>query len=217
MKEIFFTKNLKQARELILKLKEKFEKQYLFTFNQWSILSFLESLTYDKYKDSLIHYTKSLIFALFNLGDVRCNNCNGHQFLLLPIYIICKITGYCDCSDTNEYFKEMFRCLNFKINKYLKKKGIDDKNKNKKLIYYQFPSVSDLKLKNNDFLYTKDFVTFLINSILSFFYSGDSLLIDNDFLSYFKINFKHQKKEEDVDKNSLTDHKSKNSNSTVDQ
>ena len=92
LKQIFFAKNLKLARELINKLKEKFEKQYLFTFNQCAVFSFLESLTYDKYLDSFTFYTKSLIFALFNLGEVRCNNCNGHQFLLLPIYILCKIT-----------------------------------------------------------------------------------------------------------------------------
>ena len=203
LNHIFITKNLKQARELLNKLKEKFEKQYLFTFNQCAVLAFLESLTYDKYLDSFSFYTKSLIFSLFNLGDVRCVNCNGHQFLLLPIYILCKITGYLNDSDTNEYFKEMFRCLNFKINKLLKKKNIDEKNK--KLIYYSFPSVSDLKLKVNEFLYEKNFVIFLINSLLSFFYSGDRLLIDNDFLSYYKINFKISKSDEEDklnDKNS---------------
>ena len=203
LKQIFFLKNLKQAKELLNKLKEKFEKQYLFTFNQCAVLSFLESLTYDKYLDSFTYYTKSLIFALFNLGEVRCNNCNGHQFLLLPIYILCKITGYLNDSDTNEYFKEMFRCLNFKINKFLKTKNIDEKLK--KLIYYSFPSVSDLKLKNNEFLYDRNFVIFLINSLLSFFYSGDRLLIDNDFLSYYKINFKISKNEDEdklSDKNS---------------
>jgi hypothetical protein len=88
LKQIFFMKDLKKARELVNKLKEKFEKQYLFTFNQCAVLSFLESLTYDKYLDSFKYYTVSLIFALFNLGEVRCNNCNGHQFLLLPIYIM---------------------------------------------------------------------------------------------------------------------------------
>ena len=203
LKQIFFLKDLKKARELVNKLKEKFEKQYLFTFNQCAVLSFLESLTYDKYLDSFKYYTISLIFALFNLGEVRCNNCNGHQFLLLPIYILCKITGYLNDSDTNEYFKEMFRCLNFKIIKFLKQKNIEEKNK--KLIFYSFPSVSDLKLKNNEFLYDGHFVTFLINSLLSFFYSGDRLLIDNDFLSYFKINFKISKNEEEdkiSDKNS---------------
>ena len=195
IKLIFIKKNLKQAKELINKMKEKFEKQYLFTFNQCSILSFLESLTYEKYKDSQDFYCKSLIFALFNLGDVRCNNCNGHPFILLPIYILCKITGYLENSDTNEYFKEMFRCLNFKINKNLKLKEIDENNK--QLLYYCFPSVSDLKLKNNDFLYEKDFIIFLINSLLNFFYAGDNLLIDNDFLSYNKINYKISKIEED--------------------
>ena len=203
LNQIFILKNLKKAKELLTKLKEKFEKQYLFTFNQCSVLSFLESLTYEKYLDSYTYYTKSLIFALFNLGEVRCNNCNGHQFLLLPIYILCKITGYLNDSDTNEYFKEMFRCLNFKINKFLKIKNIDEKSK--KLIHYAFPSVSDLKLKNNEFLYDKNFVTFLINSLLSFFYSGDRLLIDNDFLSYYKINFKISKNDEEdkiSDKNS---------------
>ena len=203
LKQIFILKNLKKAKELITKLKEKFEKQYLFTFNQCAVFSFLESLTYDKYLDSFTYYTKSLIFALFNLGEVRCNNCNGHQFLLLPIYILCKITGYLNDSDTNEYFKEMFRCLNFKINKFLKKKNIDEKSK--KLIHYSFPSVSDLTLKNNEFLYDKNFVIFLINSLLSFFYSGDRLLIDNDFLSYYKINFKVSKNDDEEkmsDKNS---------------
>ena len=203
LKQIFILKNLKKAKELITKLKEKFEKQYLFTFNQCAVFSFLESLTYDKYLDSFTFYTKSLIFALFNLGEVRCNNCNGHQFLLLPIYILCKITGYLNDSDTNEYFKEMFRCLNFKINKFLKKKNIDEKSK--KLIHYSFPSVSDLTLKNNEFLYDKNFVIFLINSLLSFFYSGDRLLIDNDFLSYYKINFKVSKNDDEEkmsDKNS---------------
>ena len=194
LKEIFFTKNLKAARELLSKLKEKFDKQYLFTFNQCAVLAFLESLTYDKYLDSYAYYTKSLIFSLFNLGEVRCINCNGHPFLLLPIYILCKITGYLNDSDTNEYFKEMFRCLDFKINKLLIKKNLDSKTK--KLIYYSFPSVSDLKVKSNDFLYEKNFVTFLINSLLSFFYSGDNLLIDNDFLSYYKINFKITKNDE---------------------
>ena len=203
LKQIFFLKNLKLAREYVNKLKEKFEKQYLFTFNQCAVLAFLESLTYDKYLDSYAYYTKSLIFSLFNLGDVRCNKCNGHQFLLLPIYILCKITGYLNDSDTNEYFKEMFRCLNFKINKFLKKMNIDEKYKN--LIHYSFPSVSDLKLKSNEFLYEKKFVIFLINSLLSFFYSGDRLLIDNDFLSYYKINFKISKNDEEdksSDKNS---------------
>ena len=203
LKQIFFTKNLKLAKDLLNKLKEKFEKQYLFTFNQCAVLAFLESLTYDKYLDSYSFYTKSLIFSLFNLGEVRCINCNGHPFLLLPIYILCKITGYLNDSDTNEYFKEMFRCLNFKINKFLIKKGIDEKNKH--LIYYSFPSVSDLKLKENEFLYEKKFVTFLINALLSFFYSGDTLLIDNDFLSYYKINFKITKNNEEEkinDKNS---------------
>ena len=203
LKQIFILKNLKKAKELITKLKEKFEKQYLFTFNQCAVFSFLESLTYDKYLDSFTYYTKSLIFALFNLGEVRCNNCNGHQFLLLPIYILCKITGYLNDSDTNEYFKEMFRCLNFKINKFLKKKNIDEKSK--KLIHYSFPSVSDLTLKNNEFLYDKNFIIFLINSLLSFFYSGDRLLIDNDFLSYYKINFKVSKNDDEEkmsDKNS---------------
>jgi alpha-tubulin suppressor-like RCC1 family protein len=93
--------------------------------------------------------------------------------------------------------------LNFKINKFLKTKNIDEKLK--KLIYYSFPSVSDLKLKNNEFLYDRNFVTFLINSLLSFFYSGDRLLIDNDFLSYYKINFKISKNEDEdklSDKNS---------------
>ena len=170
-------------------------------------MSFLESLTYDKYLESYTYYTKSLIFSLFNLGEVRCINCNGHPFLLLPIYILCKITGYLNDSDTNEYFKEMFRCLNFKINKILVKKNIEGKNK--KLIYFNFPSVSDLKVKNNEFLYDKNFVTFLINSLLSFFYSGDSLLIDNDFLSYYKINFKISKNDND---DKITDKKRNYSN-----
>jgi alpha-tubulin suppressor-like RCC1 family protein len=100
-----------------------------------------------------------------------------------------------DGSDTNEYFKEMFRCLNFKLNKNLKMKEVESNYK--KLIYYCFPSVSDLKLKNNEFLYEKDFIIFLINSLLSFFYSGDNLLIDNDYLSYNKINFKISKNEEE--------------------
>ena len=195
LKLIFITKNLKQAKELINKMREKFEKQYLFTFNQCAVFAFLESLTYEKYKDSQDFYCKTLIFALFNLGDVRCNNCNGHPFILLPLYILCKITGYLDCSDTNEYFKEMFRCLNFKLNKNLKMKEVESNYK--KLIYYCFPSVSDLKLKNNEFLYEKDFIIFLINSLLSFFYSGDNLLIDNDYLSYNKINFKISKNEEE--------------------
>ena len=39
-------------------------------------------------------------------------------------------------------------------------------------------------------------MTFLINSLLSFFYSGDNFLIDNDFLSYYKINFKISKNDE---------------------
>ena len=203
LKQIFFEKNLKMARELLNKLKEKFEKQYLFTFNQCAVLAFLESLTYDKYADSFPFYTKSLIFSLFNLGEVRCMNCHGHPFLLLPIYILCKITGYLNDSDTNEYFKEMFRCLNFKLNKFLIKRNIGEKYK--QLIYYSFPSVSDLKLKDNEFLYKKNFVTFLINSLLSFFYSGDNLLIDNDFLSYYKINFKISKNDDEdkiSDKNS---------------
>ena len=73
LKEIFFAKNLKLAKELLSKLKEKFDKQYLFTFNQSAVLAFLESLTYDKYLDSYAYYTKSLIFSLFNLGEVRCH------------------------------------------------------------------------------------------------------------------------------------------------
>jgi hypothetical protein len=173
IKYIFINKNLMQAKEMINTMKEKFEKQYLFTFNQCSVLAFLESLTFEKYSDSQDFYSKTLIFALFNLGDVRCNNCNGHPFLLLPLYILCKITGYLEGSDTNEYFKEMFRCLNFKINKYMKLKEINENNK--KLLYYCFPSVSDLKLKTNEFFYQKDFLIFLINSILNFFYSGDNL------------------------------------------
>ena len=200
IKFIFFNRNLKQAKETIKLMKEKFEKQYLFTFNQCSVLHFLESLTFEKFGDSRDFYSKALIFALFNLGDVRCNNCNGHPFLLLPLYILCKITGYLEGSDTNEYFKEMFRCLNFKINKNMKLKDIHDIN-NKKLLYYCFPSVSDLKLKTNEFFYEKDFLIFLINSLLNFFYSGDNLLIDNDFLSYNKINFKIFKSEEEVNNN----------------
>ena len=196
IKNIFFTRNLPQAKELINKMKQKFEKQYLFTFNQCAVLSFLESLTYEKYKDSQDYFCKTLIFSLFSLGDVRCNNCNGHSFILLPTYILCKITGYLENSDTNEYFKEMFRCLNYKINKnFLEYNDIDEYTK--KLLYYCFPSVSDLKLKNNQFFYESDFITFLINSLLSFFYSGDNLLIDNDFLSYNKINFKIAKSEEE--------------------
>ena len=199
LKLIFITKNLKQAKELINTMREKFEKQYLFTFNQCAVFSFLESLTYEKYKDSQDYYSKTLIFALFNLGDVRCRNCNGHPFILLPLYILCKITGYLDDSDTNEYFKEMFRCLNFKLNKNIKLKEVDVNNK--KLIYYCFPSISDLQLKSNEFLYEKDFIIFLINSLLSFFYSGDNLLIDNDYLSYNKINYKISKNEEDKNVN----------------
>ena len=195
IKYIFFERNLKQAKEVINKMKEKFEKQYLFTFNQCSVFSFLESLTYEKYNDSQDYYCKTLIFSLFNLGDVRCNNCNGHQFILLPLYTLCKITGYLDGSDTNEYFKEMFRCLNFKINKNLKIKEVNGNIK--KLLSYCFPSISDLKLKNNDFLYEKNFIIFLINSLLNFFYSGDNLLIDNDYLSYYKINFRISKNEEE--------------------
>ena len=156
LEQIFFVRNLKKAKELINKMKEKFERQYLFTFNQCAVLAFLESLTYEKIMESLDFYCKTLIFSLFNLGDMRCNNCNGHQFLLLPLFILCKVTGYLDGSDTNEYFKEMFRCLNFKINKYLKSKEVEEKYK--KLLYYCFPSVSDLKSKNNDFFYEKDFI-----------------------------------------------------------
>ena len=193
IKHIFFNRNLLQAKELIKNMKKKFEKQYLYTFTQCSVLSFLESLTYEKYKDSQDFFCKTLIFSLFNLGDVRCNNCNGHPFILLPLYTLCKITGYLENSDTNEYFKEMFRCLNFKIKKNLL--SLDEYSRN--LIYYCFPSVSDLKLKENQFLYDKDFITFLINSLLNFFYAGDNLLIDNDFMSYNKINFKISKNEEE--------------------
>ena len=194
LKLIFFVRNLKGAKEIINKMRDKFEKQYLYTFNQCSIFAFLESITYEKYGDSQDFYSKALIFALFNLGDVRCNNCYGHPYILLPLYILCKITGYLENYDTNEYFKEMFRCLNFKTNKNAKMKGLDEKTK--KLVYYCFPSVSDLKLQVNDFLYEKDFIIFLFNSILSFFYSGDNLLIDNDYMSYNKINFRVSKQEE---------------------
>ena len=215
IKHIFFTRNLPQSKELINKMKQKFEKQYLFTFNQCSVLAFLESLSYEKYKDSQDYYCKTLIFSLFNLGEVRCKNCNGHPFILLPIYNLCKLTGYLENPDTNEYFKEMFRCLNFKINQnLLLYKDIDEYSK--KLIYYCFPSVSDLKLKNNQFLYEKDFIIFLMNSLLSFFYSGDNLLIDNDFLSYNKINFKIAKSEEEKIISNLdtsTDKNSMNNNS----
>ena len=214
--QIFFVRNLKKAKELINKMKEKFERQYLFTFNQCAVLAFLESLTYEKIMESQDFYCKTLIFSLFNLGDMRCNNCNGHQFLLLPLFILCKVTGYLDGSDTNEYFKEMFRCLNFKINKYLKSKEVEEKYK--KLLYYCFPSVSDLKSKNNDFFYEKDFIIFLINSLLNFFYSEDNLLIDNDYLSYNKINFKISKNEEENNldsslntSNKISDNKKNNS------
>ena len=110
-------------------MKEKFERKYFFTFNQRTAFAFLESLTYERIVDSQDFYCKTLIFSLFNLGDMRFNNCKEHQFLLLPLFILCKITGYIDGPYTNKYFKEMFSSLNFEINKYLKSKEAEEKYK----------------------------------------------------------------------------------------
>ena len=148
-------------------MKEKFERKYFFTFNQYAEFAFLESLTYERIMDSQDFYCKTLIFSLFNLGDMRCNNCKEHQFLLLPLFILCKVTGYIDGSYTNKYFKEIFRCLNFEINKYLKSKEAEEKFKQ---------LLNDLKSKIKDFFYEKDFIITLINSLLNFFDSEDKLL-----------------------------------------
>ena len=187
-KYIFFKKDIRSAKELLYVLKNNFKQQYLFTFSQCSLLAFIEALTQEKFLDNEEFYSKALVFSLFNLGDVRCNNCNGHQYMLLPLYMLCKITGYAENPDTNEYFKEMFRCLVYKISEKLKVKELNEKIR--KLVFFDFPSVSDLKKKTNDFFNDGDFLVFLMNSVLNFIYEGDNYFVDNDYISYNKINFK---------------------------
>ena len=79
----------------------------------FKIFSFhIIKLNTDKYFESEEFFSQSLIFSLFQFGVMRGNNCIGHSFMMIPLYRLCKITSDID---TNEYFKEMFRCLDFNI------------------------------------------------------------------------------------------------------
>jgi len=109
---LFFEESISKSKEVISKMIESFKKQYLFSNIQCSILNLFEGLVYDKYFESEEFFSQSLIFSLFQFGDMRGKNCKGHPFMMIPLYRLCKITSDID---TNEYFKEMFRCLDFNI------------------------------------------------------------------------------------------------------
>ena len=110
---LFFEESFSKSKEVISKMIESFKKQYLFSNIQCSILNLFEGLVCDKYSESEEFYSQSLIFSLFQFGDMRGKNCKGHPFMMIPLYRLCKMT--LDGFDTNEYFKEMFRCLDYNI------------------------------------------------------------------------------------------------------
>ena len=243
---LFFEESISKSKEVISKMIESFKKQYLFSNIQCSILNLFEGLVCDKYLESEEFYSQSLIFSLFQFGDMRGKNCKGHPFMMIPLYRLCKMTSSIDGLDTNEYFKEMFRCLDYNIlnspliNKdkkienslfienfsyfknYIEKNPLENKN-NRNFIgsvdnlnvdeineqinfsanfslnynelpickYFQFPTLSLSNRNEKDIFLSKEYINFFVSVLMSMLFEGNTNLINEEYLSLFKMNFKN--------------------------
>ena len=216
LNEIFCEDNLNEAKELLNKMKEHLKYQRQFSLIQYSILNLFEAITsIDDISYAEESFTKSLLLSLLNQGDIRNKASKIHQFLMFPLFRLSKITTRYNNHYLNEYLNELNLILDNRISTQIK---IDNKNKKINLGYYSFPfgfsvlSPSDSRI-NKHYMNDINFKYFICKVIIDYFYSIDSLLFDEDILSYFKINLGYEtNKDKDDINDSFNIYKNNNNN-----
>ena len=101
-----------KSQETVMKLHNMHNIQFKCTFTQVILLNIFDALMND---DSDVNYYKAMMLLVFIYADVRAKHNKGHSFMLLPLFKIAKHTEKNPLSSTNEYFKEMYRCLDYKL------------------------------------------------------------------------------------------------------
>ena len=198
---IFYKRDFTTAKKIMKIIKTKFITQNLFTFSQYAVLYLLDAiLEKNNFEQQEELFSKSLMLALLNLGDVRGENCIIHQFLMYPVYQLMKSIQIHQNSYINEYFAELKNFLEIKITQKFPKKNLSD------FSYYKFsyePVKQNQNLKssinstqnelNNSIswcLNDENFIGFICNTIIDYFYSVDNLVYDDDFLTYNNLDIK---------------------------
>ena len=205
LNEIFCEDNLNEAKEILNKMKEHLKYQRTFSLTQYSILNLFEAIiSIDDVPYAEESFSKSLLLSLLNQGDIRNKAIKIHQFLMFPLFRLSKITKRYNNHYLNEYLNELNLILDNRISTQIK---IDNKNKKVNLGYYSFPfgfsvlSPSDSRI-NKHYMNDINFKYFICKVIIDYFYSIDSLIFDEDILSYFKINLRD---ETSMDKDEIND------------
>ena len=102
-----------KSNEMLMKLHNMHNIQFKCTFTQVILLNIFDALVNN---DNDVNYYKAMMLLVFIYADVRAKHNKGHSFMLLPLFKIAKHTEKNPLSSTNEYFKEMYRCLDYKLN-----------------------------------------------------------------------------------------------------
>ena len=204
LNEIFCEDNLNEAKEILNKMKEHLKYQRAFSLTQYSILNLFEAIiSIDDVSCAEEYFTKSLLLSLLNQGDIRNKSSKTHQFLMFPLFRLSKIATRYNSHYLNEYLNELNLILDNRISTQIK---IDKKNKKLNLGYYSFPfgfsvlSPSDSRI-NKHYMNDINFKYFICKVIIDYFYSIDTLLFDEDILSYFKLNLKDESNNDKDDEN----------------
>ena len=196
---IFYKKDFTAAKNIMKNIKTKFITQNLFTFSQYAVLYLLDAiLEKDNFKQQEELFSKSLILSLLNLGDIRGKNCIIHQFLIFPVYQLMKLVQIHKNFFLNRYFDELKSILEAKISQKLSEKNFSDFSYNK-FLYEQVKqnlnssSISTQNNLNNSislYLNDENFIGFICNTIIDYFYSVDNLVYNEEFLMYNNLDIK---------------------------
>ena len=182
LNSILCSNNLLQSKEILIKIKNNLSFQNLFSLRQNSILYLLEGFIFNndlsKSKDN---YIKAFFLFLLTQGDIRNKNIKINPIIIFPILHLIKIAN----TKQNHYLKDY---LNEAL--YILKNKFKNINEVMKLLESDLSKTIDNNIKS-----------LIINSIIGYLNSKDSLLFNEDILSFFKIKLNDDKLLKGTNKN----------------
>ena len=110
----FYEKKFEEANQINMKIKDIFKKgNFQLSLQDLAIINLFQALSSVKYIESETPYSKCLMLLLMSYGDPRGRNNDSHGILSFPLWKIARKTFKLDQTIINQYFREMFLCLEF--------------------------------------------------------------------------------------------------------
>ena len=183
LNSIYNENNLTEANNILFKLEECIKYQKYYNYSQLTILFLFESILSDEnifFKQEYL--LKSLLLVFLETGEIRGKSNKVHPILSFIIFQLAQLT-----ENEEKYYQDYINEINYILHIKISEK-IHEKNKSSNLKYYNFPTLFETKLETTDeYLNDINFKSFICNAIIDYFYSINSLEIDNDFLEYNNI------------------------------